>query len=49
MGYAGPEQRQIIQVVKEASKWWIPLAVAGIGLIGVIIKAILTRKGKKNE
>lgn len=42
MGYSGMQQTAVI--VKESSKWWIPIAVAVITLVGGIITALIRRK-----
>ena len=44
-GWDVPQQ---VQVVKETSYWWIPIAVAIIGALGGIIKVLLGKK-KKDE
>jgi len=45
MGYI--PQQTTIEIIKETSKWWVPIIVAIITTLGIIIGAFIKRGGKE--
>ena len=41
------DKPEIIEVVKEPNYWWIPIAVAGITMIGGVLTAFINKRKKE--